>query len=245
MHNRILFSGVCLPGGGGAVGAKRRTVGLSLVAGWSLVPFVGFVGGDDVMHFAEFGVVMMLAGELQPALLWRLRVPILGLGGLQVAVYNPVVAISFILGSPGKWLWRHGPLIVFNGDRAQTLNEGANQTEGGQSSFSVLLFQDIAVIPMLALLAERRFVGDSSCQWVIFVAAEQHGSAPGCNKPAGDGNGRWHYVGGRFLMRRSSSLPLLGCRNFTATALLVIGIALAMQQVITCTGTFVASRPGG
>jgi len=58
------------------------------------------------MHFAEFGVVMMLflvGLELQPSLLWRLRVPILGLGGLQVAVTTLVVAIiSFILGSPGQ-----------------------------------------------------------------------------------------------------------------------------------------------
>jgi len=81
----------------------------------------------------------------------------------------------------------------------QTLNEGANQNRRRTVVFlSVLLFQDIAVIPMLAPLTsaggERRFVGDSSCQWVIFVAAEQHGSALRVgNKPAGDGNGRWHY----------------------------------------------------
>jgi len=54
-----------------------------------------------MMHFAEFGVVMMLF------CCGRLRVPILGLGGLQVAVTTLVVAIiSFILGFPGKWLWR-------------------------------------------------------------------------------------------------------------------------------------------
>ena len=63
-----------------------------LLAGVAIGPFalrlVG-TGGQDVMHFAEFGVVMMLfviGLELQPALLWRLRGPILGLGGLQVLV---------------------------------------------------------------------------------------------------------------------------------------------------------------
>lgn len=63
-----------------------------LLAGVVIGPFVlGFVGaeGEDVMHFAEFGVVMMLfviGLELEPSLLWRLRAPILGLGGLQVGI---------------------------------------------------------------------------------------------------------------------------------------------------------------
>jgi len=86
--------------------AKRLGLGSVLgylVAGVVIGPFVlGFVGhgGDDVMHFAEFGVVMMLLVglELQPSLLWRLRVPILGLGGLQVAVTTGRRIISFIFG---------------------------------------------------------------------------------------------------------------------------------------------------
>jgi len=63
-----------------------------LLAGVAIGPFaLGFVGaeGQDVMHAAEFGVVMMLfviGLELEPSLLWRLRAPILGLGGLQVLV---------------------------------------------------------------------------------------------------------------------------------------------------------------
>src|SRR5437868_14550073 len=55
--------------------------------------------GQDVMHFAEFGVVMMLfvvGLELQPSLLWRLRAPILGMGGLQVAGTTAVVALGAI-----------------------------------------------------------------------------------------------------------------------------------------------------
>ena len=77
--------------------AKR--VGLGSVLGYLLAgivigPFVlGLVGaeGEDVMHFAEFGVVMMLfviGLELEPSLLWRLRAPILGLGGLQVGAID-------------------------------------------------------------------------------------------------------------------------------------------------------------
>ncbi len=73
--------------------AKRLGLGSVLgylAAGIAIGPFVlGLVGqeGQDVMHFAEFGVVIMLfliGLELEPALLWRLRVPILGLGGLQL-----------------------------------------------------------------------------------------------------------------------------------------------------------------
>jgi len=108
------------------------------------------------MHFAEFGVVMMLflvGLELQPALLWRLRVPILGLGGLQVAVTTLVVIISFILGLSWQMALAVGMVLSLSSTAIvlQTLNERLIKTEGGQSSFSVLLFQDIAVIPMLAL----------------------------------------------------------------------------------------------
>src|SRR5215212_9449171 len=75
--------------------AKRLGLGSVLgylLAGVIIGPFcLGLLppGGSDVMHFAEFGVVMMLfviGLELKPALLWDLRGPILGLGGLQVAV---------------------------------------------------------------------------------------------------------------------------------------------------------------
>ncbi|HEY0707990.1 MAG TPA: cation:proton antiporter, partial [Polyangia bacterium] len=73
--------------------AKRLGLGSVLgylIAGVALGPYaLGLIGreGQDVMHFAEFGVVMMLflvGLELRPALLWQMRRPILGLGGLQV-----------------------------------------------------------------------------------------------------------------------------------------------------------------
>jgi len=108
------------------------------------------------MHFAEFGVVMMLLVglELQPSLLWRLRVPILGLGGLQVAVTTLVVAIiSFIFGLSWQMALAVGMILLSSTAIVlQTLKRGANQNKADESSFSVLLFQDIAVIPMLALL---------------------------------------------------------------------------------------------
>ena len=81
--------------------AKRMGLGSVLgylLAGMAIGPFgLGLIGeeGKDVMQFAEFGVVMMLfliGLELQPALLWRLRKPILGTGGLQVALTAGAIA---------------------------------------------------------------------------------------------------------------------------------------------------------
>ena len=75
--------------------AKRLGLGSVLgylIAGMIIGPFgLGLIGeeGQDVMHFAEFGVVLMLfliGLELQPELLWKMRVPILGLGGTQVII---------------------------------------------------------------------------------------------------------------------------------------------------------------
>src|ERR1043165_6634537 len=85
--------------------AKRLGLGSVigyLVAGAVIGPFpLRLVeGGGDVMHFAEFGVIMMLfviGLELKPALLWQLRRPILGLGGLQV------LATTVVLGLVALW----------------------------------------------------------------------------------------------------------------------------------------------
>ncbi|WP_421655335.1 cation:proton antiporter [Leptothermofonsia sp. ETS-13] len=181
--------------------AKRLGLGSVLgylIAGVLIGPFgFGFLGegySDDVMHFAEFGVVMMLflvGLELQPELLWRLRVPILGLGGLQVAVTALVIAvIGIFAGLPWQMALAVG-LILAQSSTAivlHTLNEkGLMKTEAGQSAFSVLLFQDIAVIPILAFLPLLVIKPDSSASLansgVILVAAgqatEQGAALPG------------------------------------------------------------------
>ncbi|MCE7921799.1 MAG: potassium transporter [Haliscomenobacteraceae bacterium CHB4] len=144
--------------------AKR--LGLGSVLGYLLAGVIigpgllGLVGDErqDVMHFAEFGVVMMLfviGLELEPALLWRLRRSIAGMGGLQVLVTVLVFfGISLMLGLPWKASLAVGMLVSLSSTAIvlQTLQEkGIIKTPAGQSSFSVLLFQDIAVIPMLAV----------------------------------------------------------------------------------------------
>jgi CPA2 family monovalent cation:H+ antiporter-2/glutathione-regulated potassium-efflux system ancillary protein KefC/glutathione-regulated potassium-efflux system protein KefB len=145
--------------------AKRLGLGSVLgylLAGILIGPFVlGLVGkeGQDVMHFAEFGVVMMLfliGLELQPAVLWKLRGPILGMGGLQVGITTAAVLfVAVILDFHWKTSLALGLTLTLSSTAIvlQTLNEkGLIRTEGGQNAFSVLLFQDIAVIPILAIL---------------------------------------------------------------------------------------------
>ncbi|HVJ46008.1 MAG TPA: monovalent cation:proton antiporter-2 (CPA2) family protein [Luteolibacter sp.] len=115
--------------------------------------------GQEVAHFAEFGVVVMLfliGLELQPLMLWRMRKQIMGLGSLQVGLC--ALAIGGIVMATGV-TWKPSlaiGLILAMSSTAivlQTLAEkGLLKTEAGQNSFSVLLFQDIAVIPILALL---------------------------------------------------------------------------------------------
>lgn len=133
-----------------------------LIAGILIGPaFLGWVGeeGKDILHFAEFGVVMMLfiiGLELEPALLWRMRKSILGLGGMQVlisTIFISAIALSF--GTNWQAALALGMILALSSTAIvlQTLNEkGIMNTNAGQNSFAVLLFQDIAVIPMLALL---------------------------------------------------------------------------------------------
>ncbi len=144
--------------------AKRLGLGTVLgyiIAGIIIGPtLLGVVAaGEDVAHIAEFGVVMMLfliGLELRPSLLWRLRVPIIGLGGLQVAgVTLAVMGVAVASGIASKPALAIG-LILAMSSTAIVLQSLAERNQlkltAGQSCFSVLLFQDIAVIPILAVL---------------------------------------------------------------------------------------------
>ncbi len=127
------------------------------VIGPSALSLVGAV--EDIQHFAEFGVVIMLfvvGLELRPSLLWRLRGPILGLGGAQVlATATVFLAVAIGLGRSWPVATTLGLTLAMSSTAIviQSLTErGVLHTRGGQACFAVLLFQDIAVIPILALL---------------------------------------------------------------------------------------------
>ncbi|MGD9293335.1 MAG: monovalent cation:proton antiporter-2 (CPA2) family protein [Roseobacter sp.] len=132
-----------------------------LAAGIIIGPALGLVGSEtqDLQHFAEFGVVVMLfliGLELEPRALWDMRHRLLGLGGLQIALSTvALMLIAMAYNQPwgvalaiGLSLSLSSTAIVL-----QTLSEkGLMQTGGGRNIFSVLLTQDIAVIPILAIL---------------------------------------------------------------------------------------------
>lgn len=144
--------------------AKRMGLGSVLgylIAGVVIGPVIGIVGKEAVaiQHFAEFGVVMMmfLIGlELEPRMLWEMRNKLIGLGGLQVGVTALLVmAISMAFGFSWSMALTIGLIFSLSSTAIvlQTFQEkGLTKTEGGKNAFSVLLFQDIAVIPMLALI---------------------------------------------------------------------------------------------
>lgn len=123
--------------------------------------FLGFIGqeGKDIMHFAEFGVVMMLfliGLELEPSNFWRMRNLILGTGSVQLCTTTILIfAVFLFIGFSWQAALACGLALAMSSTAIvmQTLREkGLTRTESGKSSFAVLLFQDIAVIPILALL---------------------------------------------------------------------------------------------
>jgi len=132
-----------------------------LLAGVVIGPVLGLVGSEmaDLQHFAEFGVVMMLfliGLELEPRALWAMRDKLIGLGGLQVVgTMLLVAALLLAFGQEWRVALAVGAILALSSTAIvlQTLDEKRlMQTAGGRSTFAVLLTQDIAVIPMLALL---------------------------------------------------------------------------------------------
>ncbi len=160
-----------------------------LLAGIVIGPVLGLVGTEtvDLQHFAEFGVVMMLfliGLELEPRALWDMRHRLIGLGGAQIGLTTALImAAGMFLGLAWPTALAVGMIFALSSTAIvlQTLSEkGLMQTGGGRSTFSVLLTQDIAVIPMLALLpllvisAPVAFAPDGSMQ---LVTEDQHASA--------------------------------------------------------------------
>ena len=247
-----------------------------LIAGILISPLLAVFQVDVVslQHFAEFGVVMMLflvGLELEPKMLWAMRARLLGLGGGQVTLTAlAVMAVAMFLGQPWTIALAIGLVFALSSTAIvlQTLNEkGLMKSDGGQASFSVLLAQDIAVIPMLALLPllaipELANVTGSALEHVsneiTGAVSEATGEGDhGATMSLVHGLNGWQtalvniaaiaavVLGGNFLtgpiFRFISKANLR--ELFTATALMiVVGIALLMTLVglSPALGTFLA-----
>ncbi|MET0081786.1 MAG: glutathione-regulated potassium-efflux system protein KefC [Sedimenticola sp.] len=224
--------------------AKRLGLGSVLgylIAGIIIGPWgLGMIDNvEDILHFAEFGVVLLLfliGLELNPKRLWAMRRPILGMGGMQVGL---TILALFAIGRLAG-LTTESALIIAMGlslsstaIALQTLTEkNLLTTHAGNSAFSVLLFQDIAVIPMLAMIP---FLGGT--------VTDQGDPLTGALKVIA-------AIGGIVVLGHYLTRPIFryiaktGLREiFTAfTLLLVIGIALLMQlvELSMALGTFLA-----
>ncbi|MCM4173736.1 potassium transporter [Arenibacter sp. TNZ] len=167
MSGSFLFTAIVFLAGAIICVPIAKKFGLSSVLGYLLAgvligPYIlGFVGdeGQDILHFAEFGVVMMLfliGLEIEPKNFWKMRKAIVGMGGAQVL---GTMIVSYLLFISIGFDWKVSLIIAMavslssTAITLQTIKEnGLMNTTYGASSFSILLFQDIIVILMLAVI---------------------------------------------------------------------------------------------
>ncbi|MDE2792115.1 MAG: monovalent cation:proton antiporter-2 (CPA2) family protein [Paracoccaceae bacterium] len=185
---------------------------------------------QEILHLAELGVVLLLfviGLELQPRRLWAMRRAVFGLGGGQfVLTASALAGFAFALGLPPEAAVVTG-LALSLSSTAFALQALAERNElttrHGRLSFSILLFQDLAVIPILALLPLLAPASGSAGEGVLWLDIAK-----------AVGMIALLVLGGRYLLRHV--LPLVarfGTHEvFTATALLtVVGAALLMEFV--------------
>jgi len=167
MNQSVLLQAIVYLASGVLFVPIAKRLGLGSVLGYLLAGIaIGPAGlelvgqeGHDIMHFAEFGVIIMLflvGLELEPERLWKLRSSVLGLGGLQVLLTAVLLTGGAILaGVAWQPALAMGMILAMSSTAIvlQTLNEkGLMQSAAGQNTFAVLLFQDISVIPILAIM---------------------------------------------------------------------------------------------
>lgn len=251
-----------------AVPVARRA-GLGSVLGYLFAGiFVGQIigvigqGAHQIREFAEFGVVMLLfviGLEMKPRTLWEMRDKLIGLGGLQIGLTTVVItSVGILLGFPWPTSLAVGMTLTLSSTAMvlQTLSEkGLTQTNGGRSSLSVLLTQDVAVIPILIFIP-----------FLAFGAESQLADSGSINNIHGESEQVWTIVeqlpgwgvagvmfssilfiivGGYFLVhplfKYVASARLMEIST-AATLLLVVGTALLMKLVglSPALGTFLA-----
>lgn len=212
-----------------------------LIAGILIGPYALKLIGDPehVLHFAEFGVVLMLfliGLELESQKVWELRKLLFGLGGMQVTV---TIALVTLIAHLLAFSWSEALIIGMGVAMSSTaigltalIEKKQLHTSGGQAAFATLLFQDLSVIPLfmvLAFIAPNRSTASVDMLSVVQAIA---------------------VIAAIILASRTVLRPIMraiaqtGVREiFVAfSLLLVIGISLAMQSVglSMALGTFLA-----
>lgn len=211
-----------------------------LLAGIVIGPWgLGFISDvDEILHFSELGVVflMFIIGlELNPAKLWKLRRSIFGIGAGQV-VFSALILGGLLMLTQFSWqaaiIGGIGLAMSSTAMALQLMREkGMNRSESGQLGFSVLLFQDLAVIPAMALVPLLAGKGGEHTDWVTLGLKVLAFLAM--------------LIGGRYLLRPLFRfIAASGVREvFTAASLLlVLGSALFMEMLgfSMALGTFLA-----
>ncbi len=202
-----------------------------LAAGAVIGPWgLGLVSDvESILHFGEFGVVLLLfliGLELQPSRLWTMRRPVFGLGGAQVVLSTAILAGAvYLLGVPWQGALAIGLSLSLSSTAfaLQIMAEKGHLTSRyGRTAFSMLLFQDIAAIPIIALvplLGGAKTMSGADL-WIDGLTIAGVIAAV--------------IIVGRYLLRFVlSNIAETGLREiFTACGLLmVVGTALLMQSV--------------
>lgn len=241
-----------------------------LIAGVLIGPHVmGLITEPEtILHFAEFGVVMMLfliGLELQPKALWEMRSKLLGLGGLQVFVTAILISTAaYLLGLGVSESIVVGMALSLSSTAIALQIMQDRSIMGhpeGQSGFAVLLFQDVIVIAMIASLP---FLGGMAGDGAEIVKDIAHDASHGASHGDSDGQGTamaspqgiwlacaiFGVFGGMVLAGRLLLRPVFRIiarsnvrETFTAIALLlVIGAALLMNWLglSAALGAFIA-----
>ena len=216
-----------------------------LAAGVVIGPFgIGLIYSlydvENILHFAEFGVVLLLfviGLELRPIRLWSMRSAIFGLGSTQLIVTSAVLAaIGLMVGLTTRQALFVGLALSLSSTAfaLQLLEEkGELTTRHGRLAFSILLFQDLAAIPLIALVPLFASGGAERPAMDLGTAALAIGTILGV------------IVVGRFLLNRLYYIvAATGVREaMTASALLtVVGVALVMESagLSAALGAFIA-----
>lgn len=234
--SNLLFQILLLLAGAVIAAPIFKKLGLSTVLGYLAAGVVigpvlqQVVEAEEVLHFAEFGVVFLLfiiGLELKPSRLWQMRADVFGLGPAQVIVSGlALTGLAYLAGMagwPGSLMIGFGLALSSTAFALQILNDdGDMNSRYGQRSFSILLFQDLAIVPLLALVT------------ILAPGTEDAAANPLVDFAVAVGAVGAMVLAGKYLLTPMFQIiARTGAREvmIAAALLIVLGSAAAMQAV--------------